>query len=102
MSNSITSISEISTQKSFSVASYSSSILSVAGGALTVNDIAIIVGIFIALLTFAVNWIYQARRDKREKALHQINIEVAQKELKQHLTTDVKANKTETEIGIAS
>ncbi|PKG74801.1 hypothetical protein CXF86_10955 [Shewanella sp. GutCb] len=83
MSNTISHISDISTQKSFSVASYSSSLFSVGGGALALNELAILLGIFIALLTFAINWLYQARRDQRDKALHLINIEVAQKELEQ-------------------
>jgi preprotein translocase subunit SecG len=83
MSNPISSFSDFSTQKSFSIASYISSLFTSIGGALTLNDLAILAGILFALLTFAVNWIYQERRDNREKALHQINLELARKELKQ-------------------
>ena len=83
MSNTISSFSDFSTQKSFSIASYISSLFTSIGGALTLNDLAILAGILIALLTFAINWIYQERRDNREAALHKINIELAKKELKQ-------------------
>lgn len=87
MSEQITSFSDFSAQKSFTLASYSSSLFSAVGGALTLNDIAILLGIVVALLTFAINWVYQARRDQRERVLHLINIEVAKKELaQQHLT----------------
>jgi hypothetical protein len=83
MSNTISSFSDFSTQKSFSIASYLSSLFTSISGALTLNDLAILAGILIALLTFAINWIYQERRDNREAALHKINIELAKKELKQ-------------------
>jgi len=83
MSNAMNSFSDISVQKSFSSASYTSSLLSTVGGALTLNDIAILLGIMFAVLTFVVNWGYQARRDRREKILHELELEVARQELQQ-------------------
>lgn len=71
MSNAVNNFSELSAQKSFTLASYLSSLISTIGGALTLNDIAILMGIFLAMLTFAINWFYQARRDHREKILLQ-------------------------------
>ncbi|ABN60813.1 HP1 family phage holin [Shewanella baltica] len=74
MSNAVNNFSELSAQKSFTLASYLSSLISTIGGALTLNDIAILMGIFLAMLTFAINWFYQARRDHREKILLQAQL----------------------------
>jgi len=83
MSSATNNFSDIGVQKSFASASYTSSLLSTVGGALTLNDIAILLGIMFAVLTFAVNWLYQARRDRREKLLHELELEVARQELLQ-------------------
>lgn len=83
MSSAMNNLSDFSTQKAFASASYTSSILSTVGGAMTLNDIAILLGIMFAVLTFVVNWVYQARRDNRDKELHQLEVEVARKELSQ-------------------
>ena len=74
MSNAVNNFSELSAQKSFTLESYLSSLISTIGGALTLNDIAILMGIFLAMLTFAINWFYQARRDHREKILLQAQL----------------------------
>lgn len=43
--------------------------------ALTLTDIGIIVGILTALMTFALNAVYQYRRDGREAITHEVNME---------------------------
>ena len=73
--------SDIGTQKAFSISSYIASFLSAIGGALTLNDIAILLGIVLALFTFAVNWIYQAKRNHREVKLNELEAQLVKAKL---------------------
>lgn len=73
------------TQKSFSLASYIASFLSFIGGALTLNDIAILLGIVLALFTFFVNWIYQAKRNHRETKINDLQAELLRAQLNKEL-----------------
>lgn len=59
-------IDEVGSQKIVAAASYGTSISTAAGGVLTVNELALWGGLLLALLTFIVNWIYQARKERRE------------------------------------
>ena len=59
-------------QKGFSLASYLSSFISALFGTLTLNDIAILLGIVLAVFTWAVNWLYQFRRDRRDAERHRL------------------------------
>ncbi len=65
-------MSDISLQKTVSIASYSASVTTAAGGALTVNDIALILGITLATFTFIINWLYQSSRNKRDVERHEL------------------------------
>lgn len=71
----------MSMQKAFSGASYSASVTTAAGGAFTINEWAMVVGIVLALLTFVINWIYKAAQNKRDKEQHELNKELIQQKL---------------------
>lgn len=43
-------------------------------GALTLNEILALVGVVLGILTFAVNWFYQRRRDKRDAEYHDLRM----------------------------
>ncbi|GAB1141654.1 MULTISPECIES: HP1 family phage holin [Shewanella] len=73
--------SDAATQKGFSIASYLSSLLSAIGGALTLNDIAVLLGIVLALFTWAVNWLYQFRRDRRDAERHSLETKLLNAQL---------------------
>ena len=60
--------------KAVSAVSYAGAGFSVVSG-LTLTDVGIIVGIVTALLTFAANMIYQRRKDRRERELHEIQLQ---------------------------
>ena len=53
-------------------ASYVSSVLTALIGGLSLNDIAVIVGIVCTIGTFAVNWYYKHRENKREQERHNL------------------------------
>lgn len=57
-----------------STASYAGGAASVAAG-LTLTEWGIIVGILTALLTFAANQLWQVRKDRREQALYDLEVE---------------------------
>ncbi|KWR85509.1 HP1 family phage holin [Pseudomonas sp. PI1] len=59
--------------KTMSITSYVGAAIS-ALSALTLTDIGIIVGILTALATFAANMIYQARKDRREQRLFELEM----------------------------
>lgn len=59
------------TDNVMSAVSYGGAGVSVVSG-LTLTEWGIIVGIVTALLTFAANMVYQYRKDKREKALYEL------------------------------
>ena len=88
MNNPIDNFSDIGTQKAFSLSSYIASFLSAIGGALTLNDLAILLGIVLALFTFAVNWIYQAKRNHREVKLNELEAELIKAKLEKLLHDD--------------
>lgn len=60
--------------KAVSAVSYAGAGFSVVSG-LTLTDVGIIVGIVTALLTFAANMIYQRRKDRRERELHEVQLQ---------------------------
>ncbi|MEL4248549.1 HP1 family phage holin [Shewanella xiamenensis] len=60
-------INDVTTQKSLTFSAYVSSLMSTLGGALTLNDIAILLGIFFALITLLANMFYQELRRRREQ-----------------------------------
>ncbi|MGL6122601.1 MAG: holin [Shewanella sp.] len=76
------SISDIVTPKVLTAASYSASATTAAGGVFTVNDLALWLGIFLAVLTFFVNWIYQAFKDRRDAARHALETQILHAQLK--------------------
>ncbi|MCL1125217.1 holin [Shewanella surugensis] len=59
-------------QRVLSNASYSASVSTAAGSALTVNDWALLLGIILAASTFATNWAYRAIQDKRDSEKHEL------------------------------
>ncbi|MCW3171422.1 phage holin family protein [Shewanella subflava] len=65
----MTITTELGAQKLTAGASYFASFFTFIGGALTVDAIAILVGMALALLTFLINWVYQSKRNSREHAL---------------------------------
>ena len=81
MSNPLDNISEVSSQKAVAAASYGASISTAAGGALTVNELALWGGLLLALLTFLVNWIYQAKRNHREVKLNELEAQLVKAKL---------------------
>lgn len=60
--------------KAMSATSYAGATVSVVSG-LTLTDVGIIIGIVTAIVTFAANMIYQHRKDKREQALYEAQME---------------------------
>jgi|GEM_PF-2302546 hypothetical protein len=81
--NSTESIREVGTQKMLAAASYSASATTAAGGVFTVNNLALWIGIFLTVLTFLVNWIYQAFKDRRDAERHELQTQVLKAQLKQ-------------------
>lgn len=63
--------------KAMASVSYAGATASVVSG-LTLTDVGIIVGIVTALLTFGANMIYQRRKDKREQALYEAQMQKMQ------------------------
>ncbi|MDA3152274.1 hypothetical protein JR313_20175 [Pseudomonas aeruginosa] len=63
-----------------SAASYTGAGISVLSG-LTLTDVGIIVGIATAILTFAANMVWQARKDRRERELNELLKRQAKKAL---------------------
>lgn len=95
MSKLIDNVSEFSTQKVVAAASYGTSISTAAGGALTVNQIALWGGLLFTLLTFVVNSIYRARqdrrdamRDKRDEELNKLESELVRAKLAKELSNE--------------
>ncbi|QYJ79419.1 HP1 family phage holin [Shewanella acanthi] len=60
-------INDVSTQKGLSLTAYLSSFISTLGGALSMNDVAILIGILLAVLTYIGNMFYQELRRRREQ-----------------------------------
>lgn len=52
------------------VAAYIASVLTTIFGSLSLNDLAVIVGIFCTVGTFAINAYYKRKDDKREEERH--------------------------------
>ncbi|MGR6502827.1 HP1 family phage holin [Shewanella sp. Koi 1] len=86
MNNPIDNVSEVGSQKVVAAASYGASITTAAGGAFTVNDLALWGGLFLALLTFIVNLVYNARKDRREAELTRLESELAKARLAKELS----------------
>lgn len=63
--------------KTISTASYTVSGATAAGGLLSLNNIALLLGIIFTVVTFALNWWYQHRK-------HQLALEKAQQERQFH------------------
>ncbi|MCL1048926.1 phage holin family protein [Shewanella abyssi] len=59
-------INDPTTQKAVSTAAYSASFTTAAGGAVSVNELALWIGILFAALTFVINWVYQAKKNRRD------------------------------------
>ena len=57
-------------ESSAPAASYATNGLVFTWGAMTFNQIMMLIGTVLALATFAVNFYFQKRRDKREQSLH--------------------------------
>lgn len=72
----------MTTEKSTTAASYAGAAVSV-GSSLTLTEIGIIVGIVTALATFALNWWFQWRRDKREEREHILRAADLREELRE-------------------
>ncbi|MGI2079175.1 holin [Shewanella putrefaciens] len=85
MNNPIDNVSEVGSQKVVAAASYGASISTAAGGAFTVNELALYGGLLLALLTFIVNWVYQARKERREAELTRLESELAKARLAKEL-----------------
>lgn len=81
MSNLHQPISDVSAQKATAAASYGASISTAAGGAFTVNELALWGGLLLAFLTFIVNWAYQARKEAREAELTRLETELTKARL---------------------
>ena len=58
-------------EQSAPAASYATNGFAFTWGALTFNQIVMVISIVLAVSTFAVNLYFQKRRDKREKDLHE-------------------------------
>ena len=63
--------SDIAMQKAVSATTYSASLGAAAGGILSLNEWAILLGIVFAALTFLVNWWFQHKRNEREARKHE-------------------------------
>ncbi|MCS6241500.1 phage holin family protein [Shewanella baltica] len=59
-------INDVATQKGLTFSAYISSLMSTLGGAFTMNDVAILVGVLLAFLTYLGNMAYQESRRRRE------------------------------------
>lgn len=57
-------------EKHSSFAAYLTSLGTAVFGGLTLQDVAMVVGILTALGTFGVNWYYKAREDQRAERRH--------------------------------
>lgn len=68
----MSSLEETGIQRVLSHASYSASVTTAAGSALTVNDWALLLGIILAASTFTTNWVYRARQNKRDNEKHEL------------------------------
>lgn len=75
-------ISDVATQKGLTASAYLSSLISTLGGALTMNDVAILVGVLLAALTYAGNMAYQEARRRREDRDEQRALELHHAEMK--------------------
>ena len=69
-------INDPNVQKGISTAAYGASFTTAAGGAVSVNHIALWIGILFAVLTFVINWIYQAARNRRDTELHELETQL--------------------------
>ena len=69
------------TQKALSAASYTASWGTVTAGAFTVSEWVMLAGLACALSTYVINWIYQARKDRRDAERHQLQKALLQKQL---------------------
>ena len=76
-----TMISDPTTQKAVSTAAYSASFTTAAGGAVSVNELALWIGILFAALTFVINWVYQAKKNRRDTELKDLQKELVQAKL---------------------
>ncbi len=63
-------LNDPATQKTISTAAYGTSGLTTAGGIITTNELAIIVGIAFTIGTFIINLAFQSKRNKREIERH--------------------------------
>lgn len=79
---------EAGTAKVVAAASYGASISTAAGGAFTVNELALWGGLLLAFLTFIINWLYQWRRERRESELTRIETELAKAKLAKELSNE--------------
>ena len=62
-------------------ASYTVSGATVVGGALSLSDIALYVGILGTLITLFLTWYFKKRSDEREQRKHQLELALLQAEL---------------------
>ena len=74
-------INDPHTQKAVSTAAYSASFTTAAGGAVSVNELALWIGILFAALTFMINWVYQAKKNKRDVELKELEKELIKAKL---------------------
>ncbi|MCL1126722.1 HP1 family phage holin [Shewanella surugensis] len=82
-------MSEPTIQKAISTAAYSASVSTAAGSVLTTNDWILAASIGLAVLTFAINWMYRVRQDKRDderaerdKEQHDLAVQLLEQQLK--------------------
>lgn len=91
--------SDIAMQKAVSVTTYSASLGTAAGGILSLNEWAILLGIVFAALTFLVNWRFQHKRNEREnkkyeddREFHRARMEALQQSDQSQLLCQDKLN----------
>jgi hypothetical protein len=68
--------------KTTTTMSYTASGATAAGGLLSLNDWALVIGIIVAIATFGLNWWYQARKDSRERELYEAQMAQIQDDTK--------------------
>lgn len=85
-------MSNTAMDKAATSASYAASIGTAAGGVLSLNEWALLLGIVFAALTFFINWRYQYKRDVRENRKYQEDSEYHRARMESLVNADQKAD----------
>lgn len=59
----------------YSASSYFASVINILFGAMTLQEVGVMIGIFLGILTYLTNLYYKRKQDKRESELHAIKID---------------------------